>query len=298
MMTHPYETLKKLGKQLDADIFPRVKNGGIVTPSDTADSTFTWAKEITNERQGTRRPATEPWPGTARRQWETIRCWASGAAASPISAAIKTQYESELTAVCEAYPGTRVWQQDEGLWLLTESALLPGLHQKVIFLTGIPFSNIRTVRGWGFWVGGIMRHPAWIGPRHTNLPDGSICSFETSDGTWELGQSIVNLLDIYTLWALRQLHLQIFHRWPGRQVAHYIFERLAEIKPTELCGCGSSKQYSDCCLESDLNNDLLLKAMDFHMIGGFKRRPPDAVTIFIQQPAQPPLLADVLPWSI
>jgi len=294
-MTHPYEMLKELGLQLDNDIFPRIKIGGIVMPGDAAEPKFTWAKETINERQRTRRPESRPWTGTAGRQRKTDRRGASSPTSSTISTNLKAQYENELTAVREAYPGMQVWNQDDGLWLLTESSLLPCLQQKAVFFTGIPFTEMRSARGWGFWMRIPKRYPSWIGPRHTNLPDGSICAFEPTDGTWEIGDSLIVLLDLYTVWALRHLHLQVFNRWPGRQVAHYVHERLTEIKPTELCGCGSDKLYCNCCQKADQKAQRILEAIKFQEHGGYQRTPPDEVNTFIQNRTHAPQINELLP---
>jgi len=287
--------LKEIGHQLDKDIFPRIMNGGIVTPGETAVPTITWAEENKYERQGTRRPKTRPWTGPSGGQRQTDRGGTSGTAPPPICAELKARYESELTALYEAYPGARVWHQTEGLWVLTESTILPGLWKKAVFLTGIPFTRTRIVRGWGFWMGIPFRQPVWIGPRHTNLPDGSICAFEPTDGTWSLGDNLIGLLDLYTLWALRQLHLQVFQRWPGRQVAHYVHERLTELSPTELCGCGSDRIYSDCCYHEDLRSDRVFEAINFIDLGGSLRTPPNAINTFIQTQDHPPEITDMLP---
>jgi len=167
----PLAILKEIGHQLDENIFPRIMNGGIVTPSEATVRTSPWAEEIKNERQGTRRPETRPWTWPARGQRQTNRGGTPGTTPSSICPELKAQYEGELTAIHEAYPGTRVWHKTEGIWLLTESTLLPGLWQKAVFLTGIPFARTRIVRSWGFWMGIPLRYPSWIGPRHTNMPD-------------------------------------------------------------------------------------------------------------------------------
>lgn len=292
-MDIPLERLRKIGYQLDEDIFPRIMKGGIVTPSEAAPSISTWAKEIQNEQQRQRRSETRPWTGAAGGKRQTDRRRTSSATAPFICTDLQTQYEGELTAVHEAYPGTRVWHKQDGLWLLTESLLLPGLWQKAVFLTGIPFSRRHTVRSWGFWMGTPLRFPTWIGPRHTNFPDGSICAFEPTDGTWNLGDSLLVLLDIYTLWAFRHLHLEVLQRWPGRQVAHFVYERLAEQKPTELCGCGSDRCYGDCCQAKDLRSNRILEAITFLNLGG--RTPPDLVTKFIQKQDDPPQIQLLLP---
>lgn len=294
-MVIPIKILKEIGHQLDEDIFPRIKNGGIVTPGESATCSPPWAEENNDERQGKSRPPTRTWPGPIRGQRQTDRPRTSGATSSSISTELQTQYEGELTAISEAYPGTKVWHQTEGLWLITESLLLPGIWQKAVFLTGIPFDRSRIVRGWGFWMGMPLKYPAWIGPRHTNMPDGSICGFEPTDGTWKLGDNLLVLLDLYTLWAFRHLHLQTFKRWPGRQVAHFVHERLTELKPTEYCGCGSNKIYSNCCQERDLRSDRVFEAVKFISAGGAVRTPPDTVTSFIQEQRHPPKINELLP---
>lgn len=190
-----------------------------------------------------------------------------------------------------------MWQQEDGIWLLTESMLLAGLDQKAVFLTGIPFSRERLPRGWGFWVRIPLLHPTWIGPRHTNMPDGSICAFDPKDSTWEIGGPLVTLLDLYTLWALRHLHLQAFGYWPGRQVANYVTERLMEVNPQEHCGCGGKKPYIECCCEADLKANRLFETMKFYDLGGFRRYPPPAIINFVQGSGLPPVLTDVLPFS-
>lgn len=287
------ERLKDIGHQLDDDIFPRIVNCGIVTPGETASATSTWAKEKEHERKGKRRSEARPWTGAAGGERQADRHGKTGTTASLICTDLQTQYEEELNAVNEAYPGTRVSHQPDGLWLVTESILLPGLWQKAVFLTGIPFSKRHIVRSWGFWMGTPLRCPTWIGPRHTNFPDGSICAFEPSDGTWNLGDSLLVLLDIYSLWALRHLHLEVLLRWPGRQVAHWAYERLTELKPTEFCGCGSNQYYNDCCQAEDLRRNRLLEANTY--LGFGERTPPDSVTAFIENQNHPPKIQELLP---
>ena len=195
----------------------------------------------------------------------------------------------------EAYPNTRVWYQKEGLWLLTESSLLPGLWQKAVFLTGIPYVRTLAVRSWGFWVGGLYKGPVWIGPRHTNYPDGSVCAFEPADGTWHAGDSMVELLDLYTLWALRHLHLQDFGRWPGHQAVHYAHERIMELKEDEYCGCGkSNKLYGECCRVKDLAGDWVSEATTFNFEMGGIRKPPDDIVRFICYQTEPPKIRNLL----
>jgi hypothetical protein len=238
--------LKEIGCQLDNNIFPQIKNGGIVMPSEFAVPS-TLGKETTDgssrQRREEARSQTKAfgWQGVLRRAWSPCQ------AAPVICTDIKAQYETEVDAVQEAYPNTKVWHQAEGMWLLTESSVLPGLHKKAIFLTGIPFAQSLAVRSWGFWDDSIIGY-SWIGPRHTNFPDGSVCAFESTDKTWVTKDSIVELLDLYTLWALRHLYLELFGRWPGRQAVHRPYERILELREDEFCGCyESGKRYGECC---------------------------------------------------
>lgn len=284
------EILLEVGRQLDSDIFPSVFGGGIVLPSDATIPKTNWAsKEPANEQQGQRRPETRTWSRASGGQRPPSQT------APTVGTDLKEQYEKELTAVLQAYPSTRVWHEKDGLWLLTESALLPGLQQKAVFLAGIPYARTRIARAWGFWSRIPMHNTVWIGPRHTNFGDGSICAFEPLDGTWAPGDSILELLDLYSLWALRQLHLQVIGRWPGRQVAHSYFERFLELRSDEFCGCGSNKLYADCCQVADLARDLVADAVDFYRQGGNSRTPPDGVVEVIRSHKNPPRISELLP---
>jgi len=174
------------------------------------------------------------------------------------------------------------------------SGLLLGLRQHAIFLTGISFSW-GMVRSWGFW-GDPLAYPEWIGPRHTNYPDGSICAFEPADGTWALSDPIVKLLDIYTLWAVRHLHLQVFGRWPGREAVHHPAERVIELRADEYCGCArSDKLYGECCMPKDLARDRIRDALTFFWRSGGFRNPPDAISHFVRDRKEPPRLGTLFP---
>lgn len=106
------------------------------------------------------------------------------------------------------------------------------------------------------------------------------------------------------VWALRQLHLEAFGRWPGRQYAltggdprAQAFYRLRECQDSELCGCGSaSATYAACCKPRDSKYGFAETANAFlrEAPGGFaSRRPTDAVTSFISGSSGLPRLRDV-----
>lgn len=292
----PIPALRELGRQLDTDIYPRVLDCGVVMPSDPATPPQFWAtKEQKNEETGQGRSEAGSWPGTSGWQGPSDGGRTPGSATPVICSALKDSYEAGLAELMNSYPNSRVWHQDEGLWLLTESQLLPGLWKKAVFLTGIPYARNRTVRAWGFWAGIPLTHPLWIGPRHTNFPDGSVCAFEPDDDAWNPGGSLVTLIDIYTVWALRHLHLHILGRWPGRQTGHYAFERITEMKIDEICVCGSDKHYGDCCRPKDFSTSIVAHAVHFSLATGRSRRPPGAVVEFMQGQGDIPRVLDLLP---
>jgi hypothetical protein len=289
------QMLQEIGRQLDKDIFPRVKNGGIVMPSELAEPSLTVGVENRNDKTSRqRRSEARSGKGASGRQGSAGRSWPPRQTPPVVRTSLQAQYKDELgTAVLDAYPRTQVWCQEEGLWLLTESSLLPGFQQRALFLTGISFARA-VVKGWGFW-GGVVVGSTWIGPRHTNFPEGSICAFEPTDGTWVIGDPIVELLDLYTLWALRHLHLQVFGRWPGYQAVRHPYERILELREDEHCGCGESdKLYGECCRDGDLRRNRIVDAVNFVVCySGGLREPPSSVVRFIREQIDLPRFSDL-----
>ena len=280
--------LEEIGYQLDNNIFPLVKNGGIVMPNDSPVSLLTMGEVKEDERERKRRSKTRSRNGTTGREG------ASNQTSSIICTDFQTQYESELNAVLEAYPKTQVWRQPDGLLLLTESALLASNQLPATFFIMIPYAKTEVVKGWGFWSSAIGIE--WIGPRHTNFPDGSICAFERSDDTWTKSDPIIELIDLYSLWALRHIHLKTFGRWPGRQAIHSPFERILELGSDEYCGCNiSDKLYSECCQIKDLKRNRIADTINFIIkSNGCYRKPPDMVNNFILYQTRPPKINDLI----
>lgn len=283
--------LQEIGRQLDANIYPRIKNGGFVIPNESASHTETFKKENSDVTQRQRRSKTRPWTRASGWQGPPSRSWSASRAPSVVCSGLKAEYVRQLEAVNEAYPNTQVWHHQSGLLLLSESYLMPNLRQKALFLTCIPFMQTKVVRSWGFWDGS-----NWIGPRHTNFPDGSVCAFEPTDGTWVAGGSIIKLLDFYTLWAFRHLHLQTYGRWPGNQSVRHPYERILELREDEYCGCEmSNKLYGQCCKERDLERDILADAVNFTInhAGGI-RKPPEAILKFLHEREDPHQIFNLL----
>ena len=270
-------------------------NDGIVAPSEVVVSSPTLGEEKENESTRPRRPSAGPWQRTTGRQRQADRPRSSSRAAQIICPGLQKQYGAELGAVEDAYPSTTYWQQEGGLWLLTESTILRGLGKKATFLTFVPYDYRSPTKSWGFWTTPV--YVQWIGPRHTNFPDGSICAFEPRDQTWTVGDSIVKLLDLFTVWALRHLHLEVLGRWPGYQSVPHPYERLTELNDNEFCGCErSDKYYADCCKQIDLERDRFADEYDFLLkfTNGGLRAPPKAISNLIRHRTEPPPIVELL----
>jgi hypothetical protein len=283
--------LREIGAQLDQNRFPTVHNGGVVVPSSPPVVAPPLGTEMANATCRPNGPATGPRQGSASWQRTTGRPRPARRTTSATRRRYRAAYETQLTDVGAAYPETEVWFEDAGMWLLTNSAVLNGLGKKATFLVAIPFDPQLRVTSWGFWTAAIGVR--WIGPRHTNWPDGDICAFTPSDGTWRPGGSLVKLLDLNTLWALRQLHLEELGRWPGYHSAPHPHERLTELQDDEFCGCEKSHRlYHDCCKTADLAADRAQIAIDFcrRYLRNGPRCPPHAIVSFAMQRRDPPKL--------
>lgn len=277
MKPEPRAVIREIGEQLDRGVFPVVYNRGIVRPSGAPGSSSIHGLEMRHEAAGSSRPATGPWQWSPRRQgapgipWPARRFRPAGAPAPVVSAQLRSAYEEGLTDCARAYPSLAAWDSEHGMWLTAESVIVDGLGRTALFLLHLPYSRTSRVRGWGFWKTAASR--IWIGPRHTNFPDGSICAFEIADGTWNPGDPPVALLDLYTVWAAKHLHLELFDRWPGFQSVPRPAERMCEIRDDEFCGCGNhTSLYRDCCKSGDPRETTSAEMIDFW--GLHHRHPP------------------------
>jgi hypothetical protein len=283
--------LARIGAGLDRHAFPRVTNGGFVVLNEPPVSSNSSTE--TSHGKGQTGSAAGSRPRAARREGAPRGPWTSGAPAPIVGANPEARYEAELGGLGERYPSVQLSRLEHGLWLLTKSGLLPGLRENAIFLTGVSFPG-RVVRSWAFW-GAPLAYPVWIGPRHTNFPDGSVCAFEPADGTWQFGQSLVTLLDLFTVWAVRHLYLREFGRWPGYQSIHFPGERILELRPDEHCGCSNSeKLYGQCCMPSDLSENRIAHCLNFFRQTGGSREPPEVVVDYVRFQKGLPSLADLV----
>jgi hypothetical protein len=293
--SHVRPVLEALGGTLDQDRPIRVLRRGIVT-SGVAPTMTDERKE--HETHGSRRPAARSRQRPSRRKGAPDRPGSPGAVPWLSRRGLQRAYSAHLSGFGLAYPDHWLCEDPDGMWLTTQSSVLPDLGVVATFLVGIPFTPGAFPRGWAFWTAGTACH--WIGPRHTNIPDGSICAFAVEDGVWAPGNSIAALVDFYSVWALRHLFLREFGRWPGRQHAPGAFYRLIEFREGELCSCGSGNTYYECCRIRDLAADPVASKQDYdrwaggHLLGN--RKPPRSISDFVKGEAPfPPSLRSVLP---
>lgn len=259
-------------------------------------------KDSSNERQRKRRPTA----GTRQRPagWQGAPGGSRPSGTAPrFGSELRNLYEGQIGLVREAYPSLQVVLDKDGMWLLAKSMVLRGLTREATFLIAIPYRHNLLPRAWGFWTA-FGKLPTWIGPRHSNFGDGSICAFAPQDDVWQDGGDLTTLIDLYSVWALRHLHLEVLGRWPGKQYtllgtnpALEALYRLSECKDDELCGCGSETlRYRQCCKPKDQKWDRLelIRLFMAAMPGGFSsRRPPGEVVAFIDGRAPIPALKDV-----
>src|SRR5271154_4468920 len=178
------QDLRAVGIHLDADRDLTVWRGGIVRPSDLT-STSNSMGEVSDhgserQRQETR-STIRSQQGITRREGPPRGSRPPRPTSPLVLGDFAPQYEKEIAALADHYPSVSHFPQDGGIWLRVESALLRGYGGKALLCVSIPYAY-RIPRAWAF-----LRSPvgeySWVGPRHTNYPDGSICAFHMDDNT-------------------------------------------------------------------------------------------------------------------
>lgn len=296
MKSESRAVLQLIGAELDGHRQVRVRIGGAVIAESV--TTIGNKENDDDEREDKARPATRSRTRPSQRQGPARRSGSRtsrgqgparrqspGATSQIGSSNLRADREAQIVELMKAYPSARVIASDErGMWLRVESAVLEGIDRAATFLVAVSYSTGEFPRAWGFWEahGG----SEWIGPRHTNFPDGSVCAFVPGCGVWEPGHPLAGLLDFYSVWALRQLHLEEFGRWAGEQFSPHPFYSLVEFKSGELCSCNNDppREYESCCKPTHLKHPLHILQADFERVMGVKlgdRKPPKYVTDFM-----------------
>lgn len=293
--------LHLIGTALDDKLPLQVSADGIVSVMREPDPPRI-NKDLDHERKRQRRSATRSRKGTAGRQGTPRGSRTSGATPRLSGDVLRQRYEGQLEEIRVAYPSVRSFPDADGIWLLVKSRILEEVAREATFLIALPCRPGLLPRAWGFWTS--KSGNRWIGPRHTNFQDGSVCAFAPEDNVWVEGGNITALIDLYSVWALRHLHLEFFGRWPGKQYAllgadplAQAYYRSRECRPDELCGCGSeTRRYAECCKPYDDKISFSRAATHFMNVfpGGFStRQPPPAVVRFLDDEADVPRIRDV-----
>lgn len=265
---------------MDKEVYPVVHDGGIVEPGRShCRIQESGIGGILNGPEGTR--GSEAGKGERPSGWS----WPSGGptAGGSWSACTTTSFFSELKlsdeakadfqGVAGAYPLVEFRSTSDLMWLINRLKPIRGLDESAILLTAYPLNPKYNISSWAWWEPGLI----WIGPRHTNYVEASICAFEPSDGTWRRGQPLIKLLDLHVLWIVRHLYMRHFARWPGRQALHTAYERITEHRAGELCGCDSGKSYEECCQSRDKSLNIADVIIQFARWRRFRmndRKPP------------------------
>jgi hypothetical protein len=218
-----------------------VKYGEIVVTVGDADT-----KEIEDaewSEQGTRGPAT----GSRER---------SQGAQTPadphraVSGRRRTRYQAEVKELRGQYPDIYFRIDDSGLWIVVPAFPLGTSGPQLTMIIAVPDDpNIRILT-WAFWTSDTLN--SWVGHRHTNYPDGSVCAFSPEGGAWKDGDPLVSYLDRICEWSFRHVFCWLEGYWPGPQDAMCRYYRISEGRIQESCFCHSGKTYFECCRPLDL----------------------------------------------
>lgn len=279
----------------------RVYRGGVIGRADTAAVGTNQSSAGQQDHEGRARSQEAAGLGEGGSQARSGQGAASGegssASAAPLFSGegLTAALTARLEELAVEYPQVRIRPVPPEVWVFTRMAPVPWLEEAYLASLLSPYATAPPwVRTWSWWDDGV-----WIGPRHTNYPDGSICAFEIADATWEKNDSLVALWDLYSLWIVRHLHLRHHGYWPGEQVLHTAHERLEEQEPQELCGgCRSFRAYGDCHRPADLRINPVRRLARRALSGTLGRRgPPPAVTGFLSGGlSSPPSWSEIDAW--
>lgn len=233
--------LADLGKALDTSQILSVFAGGFVGLSDEDES------EVIQHVAGKegRSPA-RPRSGqrTAEGPW-----WPSGETHYFGSDAHEEAFGVGFRVLAQHYEAL-AFEENDGLWVVVKSEPLGCRGPQIHFLIAFPLRHESKPKGWAFDRIGAQVSPMSL--KHTNFPDASICAFLHDEYEWSQAGGMIELVDHYTIWAVKKLHRDYMGHWPGMQVGACAFYRRLEFTPNEQCGCLSGKKYKICHQGADM----------------------------------------------
>lgn len=228
--------LAALGQAIDRGDQPLVYDGGFVGLARPTESEVIEHAPLPSTRNRSETGSRQGWRASARQR--------PNRKAKPFrSDAIEAAHGTGFRLLVQHYEALG-FEDKNGLWVAAKSKPLGLGGPQAFFLIALP--NIFSIypRAWAFSAIGNRTVPFPL--KHTNFPDGSICAFTKESGAWQPGEGILELVDHYSLWALKSLHRATFGWWPGPQVGVGALYRRNEFAPQEWCGCGSGRRYVEC----------------------------------------------------
>lgn len=250
------EQLRELGQALDIGKLVSVYDGGRVDFSDVGQQ-----EEIDYvEREATRGSGAGSGKRAERPRRSSGGAWPSHQAPHFRAESARALYSTDAQSLTEYYSASFI-EDELGIWVAAKGKPLGRRGPCFHFLVALPFNQTIMPRAWAFR--GIGNSPIPAGLRHTNFPDASICAFTKDNQAWDFSDGIVRLLDLYSVWTLKQLHLSVLGWWPGPQVGQLAFYRRLEFRSRERCGCLSGKRYGDCHQATDLLTDQSIGREEF-----------------------------------
>jgi hypothetical protein len=155
----------------------------------------------------------------------------------------------QIEAVRDKYPSAKISSDPVGTWLAVRTCPIGADGPQALLLIAIPQAP-RKAEAWAFWIN--PRGTSWIGPRHTNFPNGSICAFPLNSDHLDCACPLRRYIDLLSEWCARHLYLAVHTKWPGPQEGLWVAYRLGETQPGECCPrCGMLVLYEDCCKSLD-----------------------------------------------
>lgn len=246
------ERLEELGRALDIEQSVSAYGGGRIRITDADHDEV--KENVKSEAEGSSagsRQGRRSWPRSRRSRPRESGARRRSASESGTFRSEQAQslYATEIRSLAEQYD-IKCAEEQFGIWVAAKSQPLGSRGPLIHFLIALPFKQEIMPRSWCF--GDLGNRAKLLGLRHTNFPDASICAFVKEDRTWNYPDGLIALADTYSVWALRQIHNQVFGWWPGPQLGVSALYRKTEFQPNEFCGCSSGKRYRDCHLASDL----------------------------------------------
>jgi hypothetical protein len=249
--------LEQIGADLDRGRQLRVMAEGVLRPSTTPAAFY----EVLGQQEQHHATAQEGRNGEGRegpqeagQARQAPRSRASDTPAQELRSAelagkISAYQATDLASALTEYKQLGLRLAPPGAWLNGTIRPVLGHKDSAAIVLVYPFDPIYPIRCWAWWDVGV-----WVGPRHTNYGDGSVCAFEPADtiGAWRPGDPLLQMLDYIACWIARHIFLKRIGRWPGPQSLHTALERLTDHAHDELCGCGSRELYDACHRPRDL----------------------------------------------